>query len=67
METAVNMTDFLNAMSSESRTVRKLAAKAVLDFRTSRDSYVWNDYLERIAAQGVHAQRLTKYRMSEIS
>lgn len=67
METTVNMTDFLNAMSSENRVVRKLAAKAVLDFRTSRDPYVWNDYLKQIVAQGVYAQRLTKYRMDEIS
>lgn len=67
METTVNMTDFLNAMSSENHAVKKLAARAVLDFRKSRDPYKWNDYLEQITAQGVHAQRLTKYRMSEIS
>lgn len=57
----INLNDFLEALSGERLPIKKIAARAVIDYRNTRDAEIWNNNLNKIVALGVAKQRLTKY------
>ncbi len=58
---AIDLNAFLEALSNEKVVVKKEAAKAVLNYRKTRDPYSWNESLKRIVALGISERRLNKY------
>lgn len=60
-ENSVDLSAFLSALSSEKLSVKKMAAKAVLDYRNTRNPYDWNDNIRKIIALGVTEQRLRNF------
>lgn len=60
-ENGVDLSAFLSALSSEKLSVKKIAAKAVLNYRNTRNPYEWNDNIKKIIALGISEQRLRNF------